>query len=95
MRNLEAKFQFLIFRVVPRKSRCDQELQYRQTKLSVSLVVGFKTSGLGQGGPQGCVKGSVGDLGKFLLSSFSKQSSRGCSVAVLSAEIERHFRQGT
>lgn len=89
MRKLEARFQFLIFGVVLRKSRCDQELQYRQTKMSISLVVGFKTSGW----PKGCGKGSVGDLGKFLLSSFSKQSSRGCSVAVLSTEIERSFRQ--
>lgn len=58
MRNLEARFLFLIFGVVPRKSRCVQELQYRQTKMSILLAVEFKISGLGQGGPSG-VGGAV------------------------------------
>lgn len=58
-------FQFFIFGVVFRKSRYDQELQYRQIKMSVSLVVEFKSSRLGQGGPKGMGGAARGALANY------------------------------
>lgn len=83
-------FQFFIFGVVPRKSGCDQELQYRQTKMSISLAVEFKTSGLGQGGLRGMGGAALEALANSFLppsfpSSFFQQTkSEGLPMAVLS-----------